>query len=81
MLSEAERLKIEIADIERQITANDTAIEDAERRQDGRRRQGDTLYRRLLLAQASLERESARLVKPRGKCVVEVAHDGVKWDV
>jgi hypothetical protein len=69
MLTEAERLKIVIADIEGQIKANDKAIEEAELEQSLRRRQGDTLYRRLLLAQASLERESARLVKPRGKCV------------
>jgi hypothetical protein len=75
MLTEAERLKIEIADIERQIAANDTAIEDAERRQDGRRRQGDTLYRRLLLAQAALERESARLVKPQPKGVRAGCYD------
>jgi len=27
------------------------------------------------------QRDTAVLVKPRGKCVVEVAHDGVKWDV
>jgi len=63
MLTEIDRLKIEIADLDKQIAANDKAIEDAERRQDGRRKQGDNLYLRRLRAQEALERAEAPLVK------------------
>ena len=69
MLTTAERLRIEIADLDKQIAANDKAIEEAERRQDGRRKQGDNLYRRRLTAEAELERETAPMVKPQPKGV------------
>jgi hypothetical protein len=27
------------------------------------------------------DRDTAQLIKPRGKCVVEIAPDGVRWDL
>jgi len=75
MLTEAERLTIEIASLDRQIEANDKAMEQADDRQSMRRRHGDDLFRRRLKAQAQLEREQARLVKPQPKGVQAGCYD------
>ena len=80
-MTELERIEADIRSLDAQIAANDKQIEEAERRQELRRRQGDDWYRRRLKCEAQLERETAPLVKPRGKCVVEVAPNGVAWEV
>ena len=77
----ADELREELRSLDAAIAANDTQIEDAERRQDLRRRHGDSLYRRRLQIVAQLERGEAPLVKPRGKCVTEIMPNGLRWDV
>jgi hypothetical protein len=79
MLKTAEQLDAEIKILDRDI-------EGRERRLSMVRRHREQLYlQRATLdappADKFAERNGSALEKKRGKCVVEVAHDGVKWEV
>ena len=72
MLSESERIKIDIAAQKAKIAESDRQIEEAEEaeeRQDKRRQHGDKLYNRLIQLEEQLKRAEAPLVKPQGHCV------------
>lgn len=69
MLTDSERIKIDIAAQKAKIAESDKQIEEAEERQDKRRAHGDKLYNRLIQLEEQLKRAEAPLVKPQGHCV------------
>lgn len=78
-MTEAERLKAEIAREKAKIAVNDKHIEDGERRQSLRRQYGDRLFNRLITLENQLAREESLYVKPEGPSVDVEAPNGVIW--
>lgn len=81
MLTLADEINREMADVKAVIEAVDRDIEGRERRLASLRTYRDQKCRRLLILEGQLAREEAPHVKPTGKYVVEKMPDGTHWTV
>jgi uncharacterized protein with PIN domain len=81
MLTPEAEIKANIAKLETAIVEKYSQIEESEASTALYRRQCEDLHRQRATLEKQLQREVAPQIKPHGKCVTEIAHDGIHWHI